>query len=81
MIAETPSMRRAIIVGASSGIGWELARVLIREGWMVGVAARREICYSSWLPSARNGYTLYSSMLSKRMPRNDCLASSKRWVG
>ena len=41
MIAETPSMRRAIIVGASSGIGWELARVLIREGWMVGVAARR----------------------------------------
>ena len=35
-------MKRAIVIGASSGIGREVARLLISEGWAVGVAARRE---------------------------------------
>jgi len=35
-------MKKAIIVGASSGIGFEVARLLLTEGWQVGVAARRE---------------------------------------
>ena len=35
-------MKRAIVIGASSGIGCEVARLLISEGWTVGVAARRE---------------------------------------
>ncbi|MBR4899173.1 MAG: SDR family NAD(P)-dependent oxidoreductase [Prevotella sp.] len=34
-------MKRAIIVGASSGIGLEVARLLRQQGWKVGVAARR----------------------------------------
>ena len=34
-------MRRAIVVGASSGIGHEVARLLKERGWTVGVAARR----------------------------------------
>ena len=34
--------KKAIIVGASSGIGWEVARLLLAEGWHLGVAARRE---------------------------------------
>ena len=34
-------MRRAIVVGASSGIGREVARLLKEKGWTVGVAARR----------------------------------------
>lgn len=34
-------MKKAIVVGASSGIGHEVARLLIAEGWAVGVAARR----------------------------------------
>ena len=34
-------MKRAVIIGASSGIGYEVARLLIAQGWTVGVAARR----------------------------------------
>ena len=35
-------MKKAIVIGASSGIGREVTRLLIREGWTVGAAARRE---------------------------------------
>jgi short-subunit dehydrogenase len=33
--------KRAIVIGASSGIGREVAKLLMKEGWTVGVAARR----------------------------------------
>ena len=36
------STKRAIVIGASSGIGQEVAKLLMKEGWTVGVAARRE---------------------------------------
>lgn len=35
-------MKRAIVIGASSGIGKQVAQMLIDEGWTVGLAARRE---------------------------------------
>lgn len=35
-------MKRAIVIGASSGIGFEVARLLLSDGWKVGVAARRQ---------------------------------------
>src|SRR5471030_1412894 len=35
------SSRTAVIVGASSGIGEELARQLNRDGWRLGLLARR----------------------------------------
>ena len=33
--------KKAIVIGASSGIGLEVAKLLIGQGWTVGVAARR----------------------------------------
>ncbi|MDR1675361.1 MAG: SDR family NAD(P)-dependent oxidoreductase [Tannerella sp.] len=35
-------MKRAIIIGATSGIGREVAKKLLEEGWQIGVAGRRE---------------------------------------
>ena len=35
-------MKKAVIIGASSGIGREVSRLLIRDGWHVGVVARRQ---------------------------------------
>lgn len=34
-------MKRAIIIGASSGLGRQVAQLLIQDGWHVGLAARR----------------------------------------
>lgn len=34
-------MKRAIIIGASSGIGFEISKLLLADGWHIGVAARR----------------------------------------
>lgn len=33
--------KKAVILGASSGIGFEVAKILIEEGWTIGVAGRR----------------------------------------
>ena len=38
----TIRMNHAIIMGASSGIGREVARLLIERGWTVVLAARRQ---------------------------------------
>lgn len=45
-------MKTAVVMGASSGMGLEIARILLAKGWRVGVAARRaeplrELC-SQW---------------------------------
>ena len=33
--------KKAIVIGASSGIGLEVTKILMEQGWTVGVAARR----------------------------------------
>lgn len=35
-------MKKAIIIGATSGIGQEVAKCLLLEGWKIGVAGRRQ---------------------------------------
>lgn len=35
-------MKRAVIMGATSGMGREVASILVRKGWTLGVAGRRE---------------------------------------
>lgn len=34
-------MKRAVIIGASSGLGLEVAKILLNDGWRIGIAARR----------------------------------------
>ena len=34
-------MKRAVVIGASSGIGRQVAQLLAQDGWNVGIAARR----------------------------------------
>lgn len=34
-------MKKAILIGASSGIGKEVAKLLLADGWHLGIAARR----------------------------------------
>ena len=35
-------MQKAIIIGATSGIGQEVARILVQQGWHIGIAGRRK---------------------------------------
>ena len=37
-------MKQGIIIGASSGIGWELAVQLAAQGYQLGLMARRDGC-------------------------------------
>lgn len=45
-------MKRAIIIGATSGIGQEVAKGLLLEGWRIGIAGRRQSVLESFQRSA-----------------------------
>ena len=36
-------MKRAIIIGATSGIGKEVAQRLLSEGWQIGIAGKTPV--------------------------------------
>lgn len=48
-------MKRIIIIGATSGIGLEVARCYLKDGWQVGVAGRREEELKNPVIRARTG--------------------------
>lgn len=41
-------MKQAVIVGATSGIGYQVAKQLLLQGWRVGVAGRRQTALDSF---------------------------------
>lgn len=45
-------MKRAIIIGATSGIGEEVAKGLLLEGWKIGIAGRRQTALNAFQSAA-----------------------------
>ena len=50
--------KSAIVMGATSGIGYEVAKLLAQRGWKVGIAGRREEILSG-MASEINGIVAY----------------------
>lgn len=53
-------MKKAIIVGASSGIGNELAKLLVKNGYLVGVTGRRKLELEKLKESSPGNYVISS---------------------
>ena len=49
-------MKRAVIMGATSGIGNEVSRILAARGWKVGIAGRREDILKSMCEEAPGSF-------------------------
>ena len=55
-------MKKAIIIGATSGIGREVARLLAKEGWQIGIAGRREELLQSLQAEFPDGQVKYTAL-------------------
>ena len=66
-------MKRAIVIGATSGIGRALAERLAAEGYRVGVTGRREALLEELLKYAR----LFEKLLTSTYKPHDIPTS---WV-
>lgn len=67
---ETMTRRRAVVIGATSGIGLEVARSLHRDGWVVGLAGRRrELLASTRNEMVNNVYTAVIDVLDEDSSR------------
>lgn len=47
-------MKKAVIIGATSGIGYEVAKLLLLQGWHIGVAGRRQSSLEAFQTIAPN---------------------------
>ena len=63
-------MKKVIIMGASSGMGQALATLLYKDGWKVGVAARRIDEMEQW-----------KLVFVRQKLRKHCSICSIVWVG
>ena len=52
---------KAIIIGATSGLGREIAFNLLREGWHVGIAGRRDELLKEIADSAEFGTNVFTN--------------------
>ncbi|MCE5336122.1 MAG: SDR family NAD(P)-dependent oxidoreductase [Desulfobacteraceae bacterium] len=66
-------MKKAVIIGASSGIGRALARVLSKEGYCLGLAARRMHLLESLAAELPGGATLREIDLKKQQEAIEAL--------
>ena len=56
-------MKKAIIIGATSGIGKSLAEILLLKGYKVGVTGRREELFQS-IKTQETSKIFFKKMLS-----------------
>jgi short-subunit dehydrogenase len=67
-------MKQAIIIGASSGIGWELGVQLAAKGYQLGLMARRERCLEKLAASLPGTHFIQASDVSKAEQAQDELS-------
>ncbi len=67
-------MKQAIIIGASSGIGWELGVQLAAKGYQLGLMARREQCLEKLAASLPGTHFIQASDVSKAEQAQDELS-------
>ena len=80
----TPSYAVALITGASSGIGVDLARLLAREGTKVALVARRKPLLDSLANEIRSGGGTALAIpcdVRERMPMHAAIAEASRELG
>jgi short-subunit dehydrogenase len=68
-------MKQAIIIGASSGIGWELGVQLAANGYQLGLMARREQCLEKLAASLSGTHFIQTSDVTKAEQAQDELSA------
>jgi short-subunit dehydrogenase len=68
-------MKQAIIIGASSGIGWELGVQLAANGYQLGLMARREQCLERLTASLSGTHFIQTSDVTKAEQAQDELSA------
>lgn len=68
-------MKQAIIIGASSGIGWELGVQLAANGYQLGLMARREQCLEKLAASLSGTHFIQTCDVSKAEQAQDELSA------
>jgi len=61
-------MKRAIIIGATSGIGLEVAQCLLKKGWLLGLAGRRSAVLDTL--QAQNPEQIVTQTLDVTLPES-----------
>ena len=71
-------MKKAIIIGATSGIGQEVAKCLLLDGWQIGVAGRRQSALENLQRAAPDQIQIQTLDVTQEDAGEKC--SSTRWA-